>query len=289
MKKDVKNHAPGGGTSSVETSNVPADVGAEKNAVAILSQDKSLANAGEAAAWGDMPNLTSKDVMLPRVLLMQGMSDLVMEGKATFGELRESLNGELLGKFEQGFDCVPFHMEKVWIEFKVENENGKEKRTFLRSIPITPDNEALPFQDEETLLADGKAGKAGEVIPIGRDRTMNFFVLLTKELELGSALPYVISLSKSSLSCGKKLTTQMYMKNLNAGKTPASMTVHLFAKKDSNDKGTYGVWDMRPVKQTDAKDIAEAFKWLTRIRAGQTKTHEVLDREVGEAGTTGKF
>ncbi len=181
-------------------------------------------------------------------------------------------------------------MEKVWIEAKVENVNGKEERTFLRTVPITPQNENLPYQDEETLASDCKAGKAGEVIAISRDRTMNFYLLLIKELELGAALPYVLSVSKSSLSAGKKLTTQMYMKNINAGKTPASMVVHLFAKKESNDKGTYGVWDMRPVKQTEAVHIAEAFKWLTTVRAGQTKTHEVIDRDVNEAGSdTGKF
>ena len=222
--------------------------------------------AGEASdlnAWGQA-QLTTKDIIIPRILLMQPMSDKVTAGEAAFGEFRESLNNELLGKFEEGFEVVPFHMEKVFVEYDASNPKKKE---FLRITPITPANENLKYEDTEVT-------PEGKKLLVSRDRAMNFYVLLPQEIEVGGAIPYIISARRTSLNAGKKLATQMYMKNLAAGKNPAAVICKITAKKETNDEGTYGVLDVTPSKATPTEYVAEAFKWLQLIKSGKAKVDE---------------
>lgn len=222
--------------------------------------------------WGQA-ELSSKDIIIPRILLMQPMSPQVTDGKAAFGDWRESLNNELLGKMEEGFEVVPFYMEKVFIEYKITKlAGGKEERKYFKTIPISPLNENMAYEGE--VLDEA----TGEMVPVSRDRTMNFYVLLKKELEAGSAIPYIISFRKTSLQAGKKLTTQMFMKNINAGKTPASVTVKVIAKKQTGvvngTNVTYAVADIIPTEPTPNAMISEAFRWLSMVRQGKTKAHE---------------
>lgn len=251
----------------------------------------------DAADWGAGSAITKKDVIIPRILLMQPMSPPVTDGKAAFGEWRESLNMEKLGDFERGFDVVPFYMEKVFIEYKIENDGkGNVEKKYLRSVPITPANENLKYEGEETNP------ETGETYALQRDRCMNFYVLLKQELEAGVAFPYVLSFRRSSLRAGQKLVTQMYMKNVNAGLTPASMVIKVLSKKETSDKGgkkvTYGIADVAPVERTDPKLIENAFHWLKMVKQGQAKVHEEAmvdqdtdsEREVSApSGGTGNF
>jgi hypothetical protein len=266
------------------TEDIPADAALDaqqapiqEKAVAVKQENRPSAiteQPYDPSVWGQA-NLTSRDVIIPRVLLMQPMSPQVTDGKAVFGEFRESLNDEVLGKFENGFDVIPFLMKKVFVESQVippAKAGGRPEKKWLRTIDITPENEALPYEGEATLP------DTGEVVPVIRDRVMNFYVLLKAELELGGAIPYIISFRRTSMTAGKKMTTQMYMKNINAGKTPASMVMHIFAKKESNQidgqNVTYAIADVKPVEQTPDRMIAEAFRWLQIVKDGNAKVHE---------------
>lgn len=228
-------------------------------------------------SWGPS-EISSRDIIIPRILLAQPMSDSVTNGSAKFGEFRESLAGELLGDFKKGFNVIPFHMRKVWVEYDVTSGNDMKNKKFLRITPVTPDNEANKYNDEEKD-DEGKTRK------IMRDYVMEFYVLLESELEVGAgAIPYTISARRSSAQAGKKLATQMYVKNASAGKAPPAVTLEVTAKKESNDQGTFAVWDVAPVKPTDARYQGEAFKWFQMVRAGAAKVDETAYAEEASEG-----
>jgi hypothetical protein len=246
-----------------EPTNMPV---AKTEAAPAASTHSAMSNE-----WAAGSDISKRDIIIPRILLMQPMSPQVTNGEAKFGELRESLNMELLGAFEKGFDVVPFYMEKF---FKVSKDLGKNKeKEFMRMDPITPENETLPYEDEEV------DAQSGEVVKILRDRVMSFYVLLKSELELGSAIPYILSFSRTSMTAGRKLTTQMYVKNINSGKNPASMMMHVSAMKQTQDNKTWAILDVKPVAQTPEKMISDAFRWLQLIKTGAAKTHEGLQTE----------
>lgn len=232
-------------------------------------QSKAIAEVGsmgDMAAWGASTQVTSQDIIIPRLLVMQPMSEKVTAGDAQFGDIRESLSNEKFGDFTNPIMFVPFYMEKVFIEFNVEDPDDKK---FLRVVPITPANESLPYEDEEF---DQKLGKK---IKISRDRTMNFYVLRPEEVELGSAIPYILSCRRSNMPAGKKLTTQMYVKNINSGKNPAAVVMRLSVSKQSNEKKqTWAVMDIVPHVAASEALQKEAFKWLKLVKSGQAKVDE---------------
>ena len=73
----------------------------------VKKEKNELANPIKMDEWGGSP-ITSQDIILPRILMMQPMSDMVTEGNAAFGEFRESLNGTKLGDFKNPIEIVPF-------------------------------------------------------------------------------------------------------------------------------------------------------------------------------------
>lgn len=205
--------------------------------------------------WG-VGELTSKDIIIPKILPMQGLSKLVTDGKAVMGEFRDSLNGTLLGNAEKApLEFVPFYMEKVWVIF--EEKAGTMK--FSKQVPIDPSNEN--WEIEEVIAG----------VKIRRDRCMNFYVLLPSDVAQGGAIPYILSFRRTSLRAGQKLATQMFLKNIKAGKTPASVAMQLSGTRTTNDKGTFIVLDATEKRASSDEEVKEAFGWVKAIREGKTK------------------
>ena len=226
----------------------------ENNAIAPINMD----------AWGGSP-ITSKDIVLPRILMMQPMSDMVTEGDAGFGDMVESLNETKIGDFKNPVEVIPFYLQKVYIEYDVTNGTGDKR--FLRMVPITASNDNLPYEDQEDA-ADGKT------FPLMRDRCMNYYVLLPDEVKNGTALPHILTFRRTSLKAGKKLATQMYVKNTDAGLPPPAVMCKLTPTKTSNDKGTFAVLDVSFTGKTPESYITECMRWMKIILAGEAKVDE---------------
>ena len=88
----------------------------------------------------------------------------------------------------------------------------------VRSEPLIEDptkegyNDNLPWNDKENG------------IEIKRVRRMNFYVMLPKQIDAGTAVPYVLSFKSTSYREGKKLFTQMYMRNRKANLPPPGIS-----------------------------------------------------------------
>lgn len=227
--------------------------------------------ATDLDAWGERQIVTSNDIIIPKILPMNFMSEKVKEGTAKYGEFRDTLANKLFGDLVTPFEFVPFYMEKKWYEFEiVTNKSGARKREFSRIVAIQ-DNATKPGYNDDLKYVDGN---------IERDRVMDFYVLIPKELADGVALPYVVSFRRTSLRAGKKLAQQMFVANAAAGKVPAAVALSLSGKSVQNDDGEYVVQDVQATREATAEEIQGALKWLKLIRAGQTKLD---DSDVKEA------
>jgi hypothetical protein len=260
------------GTRKKSTKQNPQEGTVEK-AVAVKEANQPQVAGESLSSWGQAPQMSSNDIIMPRINLMQPMSDKVTAGEAAFGDFRDSLNNELIAKMGEKFKVIPFHLQKIFIVYNVTDRDQKD---YLRTESISAENDNAKYEDEER-------GKDGKTIKIQRDRVMNFFVLRPEEIAVGSAIPYIMSFRRSSMQAGKKLATQMYMKNMAAGKSPPAVTMVVTAKKESNDKGTYAVIDIVPTGPTSPEHIAEAFKWFQLVNAGKARAHEGLEEETVEA------
>ena len=216
----------------------------------------SMGSATDLEAWG-VTTLTAKDVVIPKILPMQAMSKKVTAGECKFGDLIDSLTNEVLGDQKKPIQFVPFFMEKVFVV--MEEKDGKFE--FANQVPIKADNEGQEF---EGVNPETKVKQKWY-------RTLNFYVLFPNQVENNEAIPYLLSFRSTSARAGQKLATTMFMKNLKAGKTPASTVMELSIAKKQNDKGTFMVLDVKEVRASTQAEVNEAFAWVKTVKANRVK------------------
>lgn len=228
--------------------------------------NSSLPEKYNPAAWG-APNMSAQDMIIPKILPLQFMSEKVKKEEGKYGEFRDTLSNKKLGDLQTPVEFVPILLQKKWIEFDlIPSKSGPPKREFKQVINIQDNptkpgfNDNLPLKDEENKLE--------------RDRVMDFFCLLPSEIEKGDALPYVLSFRRTSLRAGKKLATQMYVRNSASNKIPAAVVCTLSGATKENDMGEFVVMDVNPKRESTEKEMGEAFKWLKVINQGAVKVDE---------------
>lgn len=215
-------------------------------------------------AWG-APEIGAQDILIPKILLMQGLSVFVAEGTAQIGEFRDSVSGALLGNLSTPIQFLPVHIDKTWVLSKKIGDRFK----YQTMIPVTRDNESMEWEytDEEGVLCR-------------RDYTMTCYCLLPSDVKEGLPMPYTISFRRTSMRAGKKLFTQMYIRNKQAGKVPPAYVMELSAKREKNDQGTYMVLDVAPVRDSSNEEISACFELYKTIQGGSVRVdHSDVEQE----------
>jgi hypothetical protein len=196
----------------------------------------------------DDSDISKSDLILPKILLMQGLSKFVSSERARMGEFRDSLNSALLGGKDNPLEIIIFKSSRFWQEYEIINDSSKKIR-FLKQYPIVPDNELLPWNDKY------------ETLEIQRNKVLNFFVLLTAEISDEIFLPKVLSLKKTSYITAKKLET-FRAKFKAFGKPMAFKTFKLVPLKQENEKGAYYIFDIEEGRKTTDHELLAVSKWF---------------------------
>lgn len=215
-------------------------------------------------AWG-APEIGSQDILIPKILLMQGLSQFVADGVAQIGEFRDSVSSAMLGNVATPIHFIPVHIDKTWVLSKKTGDRFK----YQTMIPVTRDNESMEWEytDEEGVLCR-------------RDYTMTCYCLLPSDVAAGLPMPYTISFRRTSMRAGKKLFTQMYIRNRQAGQVPPAQVMELSAKREKNDQGTYMVLDIAPVRPASQEEVIAAFDLYKTIQGGSVKVdHSDIEAE----------
>lgn len=245
---------------------------AKTKAVAKKEAPGALANLSEAGKKAVAAHkITTDNIIIPRILLMQAMSDKVTKGEAKFGELRDTLENKLHGGFDKPLEIIPIHSFETYTQ----SEKLPSGNRFLGVIPAEG-NEGKPY--EETV--DGKT--------LINMYTINTYVLLPNEIAEGMDLPYLLTFRSTSVRCGKKINTIMYMRNLAAGRDPWAAAITVSTTKTQNDQGTFGVFDVAGQRAATPEEMARAAHWFGVIDAGKT---EIAEEENVESApqTDGSF
>ena len=214
--------------------------------------------------WGT-EGTDSRDILIPKLLVMQGLSKMVVAEKASMGDFVDSVTGEVLGSGrEKDLKPVPFipiMTFKTWAEYEKIEQKGKEpKLEFKGIIPMTEANANWPLEEEK----DG--------VPVRRDRCINFYVLLADKPD---DLPYLITFRRTSYRAGQKLATHFKKCELAAlrGKPvpPAKSIFNLTATKLTNDKGTFFVADVERSGETPNESLKLAWDWFQMLKTSNVK------------------
>lgn len=207
----------------------------------------------DAMEWGDVA-VESKDLILPKILLQQAMSEAVKQRQARDGDYLNTLLSSVCSNDKGEVAVLPFFCRQSYI---VEKFNGR-KFEYLRTDPYILGEQARPWEEE----IGGVKHKNVHVYE---------FFCLTEE----GGLPAIVPFKSTSHKIGKKLFNIMYVANRQQGKAPAHNWIVLGRKEESNDTGDkYWVMDFTLGKQSTKEEIAECLSWIRTIKESNVSAVE---------------
>lgn len=217
-------------------------------------------------SWDEVSDVEAADIRIPRLLLMQSTSELVGQRKAAAGDIVNSITGEKVGDETNPLEIVPIYTFKTWVVS--EKVNGK-----------------FEFKRVDQYVAGQKRNREEVIggVEVQNAETINVLVMLNKDQENTSALPYLMSFRMTSLNCGKDILTQkMHAINMNTPFQKFVLKLAPFYTK--NDKGQYFVFKFQGKAENTlfASSAALLRKWYDTFKAGSVK----VDEEVTEAEST---
>lgn len=221
-------------------------------------QDASL----QTQTGNVLGQVSRRDIVIPKLYPVQKMAK-VLEDKsveAAFGDFLDNLNNDKHGDTENPVEIIPFGFQKKWVEYdRIVAKNGSVKREYKQVLPITPENDQLPYTDENGLVE--------------RDRVIDLYCLLPSQIEEGVGFPYVISFRRTSLKAGNKVLTQL-LRNEMMGKPTWAVTMKISGRVTENDDGAYIVLDARAGRLTTEEESQECVKWMQLVNSGAAKVQE---------------
>lgn len=209
------------------------------------SESESVVTTVGMDAFGEGP-ISGQDVVIPKILAMQGLSNFVTEGQARFGDFVDSVSGEVLGSIDKPIEFIPFLLEKTWI---ISVKKG-DKFIFDRYEPVTVANENKPW----TEVVGG--------VEIKNEKCYQYYCLLPHD----TSLPYVIAFKSTSAKAGRELATQMYVKNKAVGKVPPAKIMKLSGTKDEKDGNKFIVMKATVAGDSTPEQIQECLTWYNTIK-----------------------
>lgn len=265
------------------------------NAVAKREENMAVATSAPPQLKG----LIASDVIIPQLLLMQGMSDFVTGGKATPGQVVKNTTLEVMGNPSSKLEFIPLSLpQPSWI---IEVKAPKAQRfEFRRRVPRTASNETLPWD----FPADAEGN---EVVENSKDHThqgrrvkcLTLFAILPRDIDSEAAemkkaqagelpdiskalTPVLISFRSTGFNAGKEVVT--FFTQVEAfGMQAYKYILQLGCHQESNDRGTFFVYDVDRVKPSAVKKehLPKVEHWagIVNSQAANLRIDETTDVE----------
>lgn len=203
-------------------------------------------------------NIITQDIRLPKILLMQQMSEFCSDDRiqARPGELRESFEGQKLGDKANPLKIIPFYFTNTWTVKKEENGKMVFARTEVRT--------GADIQREYETFENG--------VKHTNHRTLNIFALIKGG---NLSVPYMISLMNKSFTEAAQPFLNKAQLLKAEGKAPAFITWALASDITENDKGKFYYFTLEAVKE-NGKDVYNTQEELQYAqKAYQSMTNQL--------------
>jgi hypothetical protein len=239
----------------------------KQNQIAIDKESLALAEMGSAAA-------DSSDIIVPRILLMQGTSKWVSSGDAAQGDIIDSVTEEKLGGKGQSFNIIPFYLAKTWEIF------DDDSNDWVRSEPWNASNDKLEWQFQEDDSAQGFVSRK-------RQRQYSFYCFLESDLDTGFPVPKIVTFrSSSGFGEGKKIASHFAM--MRGMQQPGyNVTWSLESQPVKDGNKAYQKYVVKKAGNTVESAYSACNQWLKILASNQNiKAHDVEEtRETKTAPT----
>lgn len=229
-----------------------------------LKAKEEAALAVPEGGWDD-GEFEAKDLLVPMICTAQGMSDVVKNGKVQVGDIYETVNKTVLGGKDKAIKFVPFKFFKTWVHCEMVETKGKSRAQYRSTEPYTALN-ANKYEWEETK-DDGTKWRHYEVL--------NFYCLLSDEIEKGIDFPYLLSFRSSNKRKGRPLINYMARaRSINPPQPLCSMTFSLQSVLTSNGEDSWFVFDVTTAGATPTAQVKKAIDWLNKLKTAKHTVDE---------------
>ena len=213
-------------------------------------------------AWGTEES-TASDIIIPKLLLMHGQSELVLTGQKMQGELIRSTDHKTLAAKGQTVKIIPFRMMKTW---RISEIVGGQAE-WRREEPWTPDNTDLPWEFEE----DGKKMR--------RDQAYNFYAILADANEPELTFPMKLQFTRTSRRAGRIIADHFAMSKM-LRKPPATAVFEIGSEFINGEKQKYFIFTSKNVGQSTLDQVKTCKQWWDLMASGgvAVKDHEVTEK-----------
>jgi hypothetical protein len=241
------------------------EIAAKKPNALAVSQDFS------DGGW-DTEVVDTKDILIPKILLMHPTSDLVKKGIRNIGEIIKSTTEEVIAKRGESLEVVVFEKWKEWRIMKL--DAAGKRFEYVRTEAWTPENDDQPWD-----YAEGPD-------KFRRDKTMNFYGILLKDAEVGTAFPVKLSFTRTGFKTGLKIA-DAYTRAIMEKAAPTRQAFKIGSElKDGKDESYFAFTAGLGVETPDTvKEIA--LQWR-KIVAQAKKNNAIADHEVDDEPVASK-
>lgn len=195
----------------------------------------------------------SDDIIVPKLLLAQGLSKSVASGEAKMGDITNSLSGAVIGGNKAPINFIPLTLKKYWRQFEVVNG----KKTYRGTKPF------VKGQAQE--LKEMRAASSGQGQTQWEfDLCIDVYGFTESDVQDPIALPSVVSFTRTSYKAGQKVNS--HFASLEAA-DPMPLPYHTYmleigCEKIQNDKGIFYTFDTKNKGQkTPEKYMSKISKW----------------------------
>lgn len=267
-----------------------------------VRQGKELATRHTTnVAVSKQPHTSSSlkgDIIIPRILLMQGSSQMVKDRKAQVGDIVRSSNGERLGgsrgpdEKADPVNIIPLSLSQSWT---IMSGDGK---TFIGTQPRNEANDSDPWEFEgddgemyrrlKTIEAvvmvasDIERLASGGGVPVDEEG-------IPLDLDSSLVLPHAVSFKSTGLKAGKGISTFFLRVEALMKTHPLTRPFHfmlpLSCTVDSDDENEWYIFDVGPSKRTPGELVQDAKGWFETVTTRNVVAPDELaaEQEADEA------
>jgi hypothetical protein len=225
--------------------------------------------------------LDAGDLVMPRVKVVQKMSDEIDQKVAEEGDFFNTLTGENYGKALRFIPLLPFK-QRV---FLVRDEKRAAINAALTGagLGLLSEGNGLKCRSFDMALGRGEPGVACDECPLSQwdgnipplcSETYNVAAMT----ELGELI--ILSFVKSSARTGKRVFSMLRMRP----GAPWASIYEAKTRSEKNDKGTFAVPEVTVTKDpTPTELLAQALAWAHQLKGVQIDVTPIDEEDGAEA------
>lgn len=237
---------------------------AGKNSLSTTDDDLSIFDGSGTG----FENVTVKDLLIPRMTILQGLSPQVTQGKSEFdpnARVGMIYDVGLQEGFPEGIQIIPVHYDKAWLEW-APRSSGKGLVNIHESESIL--EQAAQNDKKQWMMPNGNyIAETAQfyVLNMGANGRKSFIPMASTQLKKARRLMTLATSELVTRGDGTTFTPPLFYRTYNLTTVP-----------ESNNEGNWMGWKIERgpvVTELDGwKDIVESIKkFREQIRSGSVR------------------